>query len=92
VSEKDIPAELMINADQTGANLFPVSHRTYAAVGARQVRQLGLDDKRQITAMLAATAAGDTLPLMAIFQVGTGARAVDRSGVPLLKGLALNAV
>ncbi|EFJ51415.1 hypothetical protein VOLCADRAFT_87679 [Volvox carteri f. nagariensis] len=68
VGEKKIPPALVINADQTGANLFPVSYRTYAAIGAKQVRQLGLDDKRQIMAMIAVSAAGDMLPLKVIFQ------------------------
>jgi hypothetical protein len=69
VDEHKIPPSLVINGDQTGANIFPVSRRTWAKLGARQVRQLGLDDKRQLTAMVACSAAGDTLPLMVIFQV-----------------------
>jgi hypothetical protein len=31
-----------MNVDPTGANLYPASHQTYAAIGAKLIWQLGL--------------------------------------------------
>ena len=58
-----IPAELVINMDQTGMNLVPVGKFTYAKKGQKHVQLLGLDDKRQLTLVPAITAAGAPLPL-----------------------------
>ena len=44
----NIPPELVVNADQTGIMLVPVGKRTYARLGAKAIRLLGIDDKRQI--------------------------------------------
>ncbi|EFJ45323.1 hypothetical protein VOLCADRAFT_94427 [Volvox carteri f. nagariensis] len=51
-----IPPQLVINGDQTGCNMFPASRNTYARIGTRHVWALGLEDKWQITVMVACSA------------------------------------
>jgi hypothetical protein len=54
--------------DQTGVHLAPVDSRTYEASGNKEVKVIGADDKRQITACIASSLNGDLLPLQLIFQ------------------------
>ena len=64
---------LIINMDQTGVHLAPVDSRTYEAFGSKEVKVIGTDDKRQITACVASSLDGDLLPLQLIFQGKTPA-------------------
>lgn len=64
---------LVINMDQTGVHLAPVDSRTYESVGSKEVKVIGADDKRQITACIASSLDGDLLPLQLIFQGKTNA-------------------
>jgi hypothetical protein len=59
---------LAINMDQTGVNLVSASSFTYEMVGSSDVAVVGAEDKRQITACVAASLRGDLLPLQLIFQ------------------------
>lgn len=54
--------------DQTGVHLVPSASWTYEKVGSSSVAIVGADDKRQITACVAATLDGILLPLQLIFQ------------------------
>ena len=47
----EVPAELVVNWDQTGLNYVPVSQWTMEQEGAKRVAIDGKDDKRQITAV-----------------------------------------
>ena len=47
--EHRIPAELVINWDQTGIHIVPVSQWTMHTEGAKRVEIAGIQDKRQIT-------------------------------------------
>lgn len=69
VAKHKIPKQLTVNADQTGANVVPVDSHTYAKVGAKTVRMVGLEDKRALTVQMAVSADGDTLPCQVIFAV-----------------------
>ena len=62
-----IPLELIINWDQTGIQLAPTSNWTMEKCGAERVEIAALGDKRQITATLAGTLAGELLPLQVIY-------------------------
>ena len=62
VEEHSIPAQLVINMDETGLPTVPVSQWTLEEAGSRQVPVFGLEDKRQITALLACSATGTLLP------------------------------
>lgn len=63
-----IPHALIINWDQTGSKLVPVSEWTMEKVGTRQVAVVGKEDKREITVLLSGTATGDLLPPQVIYQ------------------------
>jgi hypothetical protein len=60
-------AEMIVNFDQTGLSIVPTSSWTLAEKGAKQVEIVGLDDKRQITALLGCSLTGDLLPLQLIY-------------------------
>jgi len=64
---------LVVNMDQTGVHLAPVDNKTYNVRGGKEVKLIGADDKRQITACLASSLNGDLLPLQLIFQGKTTA-------------------
>ena len=73
VEMMDIPPELVINWDQTGIKIVPVSSWTMEKKGAKRVEIAGVEDKHQITAVFAATAVGDFLPIQVIYQGKTAA-------------------
>jgi hypothetical protein len=52
VEIEEIPCELLINWDQTGIHYVPVSSWTMAKEGSKRVEIVGIDDKRQITAVI----------------------------------------
>ena len=62
VKTYDIPDDLIINFDQTNVMIVPVGHYTLDKVGSKQVSIFGLEDKRQVTMVLACTLSGNFLP------------------------------
>ena len=68
VTENAIPPKLIINWDQTGSKLVPVSEWTLAEQGSRQVPVVGKEDKWEITVLLAVSATGVLLPPQVIYQ------------------------
>ena len=52
VEMEDIPFDLIINWDQTGIHYVPVGSWTMDKEGSKRVEIAGVDDKRQITAVL----------------------------------------
>ena len=64
----DIPPDLVINWDHTGLNYVPVSNWTMAPEGSKRVEIVGIDDKRQITAVFAGTMSGLFLPPQIIYK------------------------
>ena len=66
VEMQEIPPELVINWDQTGIKIVPVSSWTMEKRGAKRVEIAGVDDKQQITAVFAATPIGEFLPFQLI--------------------------
>ncbi|CAG2257650.1 SF4 [Mytilus edulis] len=68
VREKhNIPDNLIINWDQTGCQLVPGGDWTMEKEGTQQISISGLDDKRQITLLLAVSMSGDLLPPQLIY-------------------------
>lgn len=67
VSLEGIPAELIINWDQTGIKFVPVSCWTHEKKGSTQVEIAGVEDKRQITATFVGTMSGQFLPAQIIY-------------------------
>ena len=64
----EVPAELIINLDQTGLKYVPVSEWTMEQEGAKRVEIDGKDDKRQITAVFGCSMSGDFLPPQLVYQ------------------------
>jgi len=68
VSMDEIPAELVINFDQTALSYVPTAHWTMEQEGTKRVEIIAKDDKRQITAVFAGTSSGDFLPPQLIYE------------------------
>ena len=66
VTLEDIPLDLIINWDQTGMHYVPVSSWTIAKEGSKRV-EIGIDDKRQITAVFGCSLTGDFLPVQLVY-------------------------
>ena len=69
VNMEDIPDQLIINWDHTALQYVPVSHWTIMEKkGSTRVPVAGVDDKRQLTIILACSMTGDFLPIQAIYK------------------------
>ncbi len=77
----DIPRELMFNWDQTGVKLVPTGEWTIHQAKAKIIPIANSDDKRQITAVLAATLTGEYLPPQLIYK-GKTMRCHPKVAVP----------
>ena len=78
----EVPAELVINWDQTGLNYVPVSQWTMAQEGAKRVEVDGKDDKCQITVIFGCSMSGDFLPPQLVYQ-GKTAKCLPSYQFPL---------
>ena len=63
VKMEEIPADLIINWDQTAMKLVPSCSWTMEKKGTKRVEISGINDKRQITAVFAGSMTGEFLPL-----------------------------
>ncbi|XP_070567237.1 uncharacterized protein [Ptychodera flava] len=68
VTEHRIPDNLIFNWDQTGVSIVPSGSWTMDLRGSEQVQITGLDDKRQITVILAVSLASQVLPPQLVYQ------------------------
>ena len=68
IEMEEIPPQLVINWDQTGIHYVPVSTWTMAPGGSKRVEIVGIDDKRQITAVFAGSMSGEFLPPQLIYK------------------------
>ena len=68
VTMEEIPAQLILNWDQTGIHLVPAASWTMEQVGSKRVEIKGVGDKRQITAVLCGSLTGDYLPPQLIYK------------------------
>ena len=68
VQMDEIPAQLIVNWDQTGINYVPVSNWTMEQAGSKRVEIVGKDDKQQITALFGCIMSGDFLPPQLVYQ------------------------
>ena len=68
VQMEDIPAELILNWDQTGIRIVPSSTWTMKKKGSKRVELTGINDKRQITAIFCGNLFGDLLPPQLIYK------------------------
>ena len=65
---EEIPPELVFNWDHTAISIVPGSSWSMELKGSQRVNIAGISDKRQITAVLCGTLAGDFLPPQLIYQ------------------------
>ena len=68
VTMEEIPPELILNWDQTGIKLVPSSSWTMEKCGEKRVEMVGINDKRQITAIFCGSVLGDFLPIQLIYK------------------------
>ena len=78
---EEIPESLIINWDHTGIHYIPVSSWTMEKQGSKRVEISGLDDKRQITAVLGVIMSGYFLPPQIIY-TGTTTRCLPKVHFP----------
>lgn len=71
VAMEEIPPELVLNWDQTGIKLVPSSSWTMERQGKKRVEMVGVNDKRQITALFCGTMLGDFLSIRGRLVVAT---------------------
>ncbi|CAK5278788.1 unnamed protein product, partial [Mycena citricolor] len=62
-----IPPSLVINADQAGNYVLPAGSHTFHDKGAKQINVVAKDEKHAYTMMITSSAAGDFLPIQAIW-------------------------
>ena len=65
---EDILPELVLNWDQTGIKLVPVSSHTIDRQGLKHVEVAGIKDKRLITAIFCGSLTGDFLPMQIVYK------------------------
>ena len=68
VELEEIPAQLILNWDQTGIKIIPTSSWTMEKEGSKRIEVVGVDDKRLITAVFCGTLVGDFLPVQLIYK------------------------
>ena len=68
VKKYNVPSQLTINIDQMGCQMVPTRNSTMAAVGSRQVAQVGKGDKRGVTAVIGSTVRGRLIPPQLIYK------------------------
>ena len=68
VTMEEIPAELILNWDQTGIKIVPSSTWTMERKGANRVEMVGVNDKCQITAVFCGALTGDFLPVQLVYK------------------------
>ena len=68
IEMEDISTDLVINWDQTGIHYVPVSNYTMEKEGSKRIELVGIEDKRQITAVFSGTMFGVFLPMQLIYQ------------------------
>jgi hypothetical protein len=69
--QHSIPPQLVYNIDETAVKIVPAAGWTMEQKGASTVAVTGIDDKRQVTATIAVTAAGEKLPIHLIYEGST---------------------
>lgn len=87
VNKNSIPKGLCFNFDETGISLGDVGKYTMAETASKQVRIIGIEDKRQITVVTATSADAQVLPLGVIWQ-GTwnSKRAIPKTAPGVVPG------
>lgn len=83
-----IPAQLVLNSDQTPSSYVSVGKLTMATKGAKSVPIKGLTDKKNITLTFTITFSGEFLPLQVIY--GGKTNACHPQGFVFPKGFSIS--
>lgn len=67
VRSNNIPLQMVVNFDQTGTKMVPVSDWTLEVQGTKQIDMIASDDKREVTVLLAVSLSGELLPPQVIY-------------------------
>lgn len=67
IEDHNIPLSMVINFDQTSTKMVPVSYWTLEVHGSKQIDMVGLDDEREVTALLTVSLTGELLPPQVIY-------------------------
>jgi len=68
ITMNEILPQLAINFDQTAINFVPTPSWTMEKEGAKRVEMMGIDNKRQMTAVFGASLSGDFLPPQLVYE------------------------
>jgi len=68
VTMDEIPPQLVINFDQTAINFVSTPSWTMEKEGTKRVEMIGIDNKRQMTAVFGALLSGNFLPPQLIYE------------------------
>ena len=79
---EDIPAQLILNWDQTGIKIVPSTTWTTDRRGVKRVEMIGVNDKKQITAVFCCSLVGEFLPIQIIY-AGKTARCHPKFNFPV---------
>lgn len=71
VTEFGVPPQLVFNVDETAINLVPASNWTMELEGSNRISVVGVDDKREITAVMGASCTGELLPPQLLYTGST---------------------
>ena len=63
----NVPPSMVVNFDQMGTKIVPISNWTMEIQGTKQIDMIGFDDKRELTVLLAVSLSGVLLPLQVIY-------------------------
>ena len=73
---------MVLNFDQTGTKMVPVSDWTLEVQGSKQIDMIGLEDKREITVLPAISLTGE-LPSPQVIYAGKTPRCHPHVNIPL---------
>ena len=62
VKSNNIPLQMVVNFDQTGIKMVPVSDWTLEVQGTKQIDIIASDAKREVAVLLAVSLSGELLP------------------------------
>ncbi|KAF7796672.1 hypothetical protein EIP86_007855 [Pleurotus ostreatoroseus] len=82
IRDNKIPAELIVNTDQTQALFASTTNLTYERIGSKQVAVANMDEKRAFTLVVGVSLSGEVLPFQAIYAGSKRSRVLPKATAP----------
>ncbi|KZP29506.1 hypothetical protein FIBSPDRAFT_716960, partial [Athelia psychrophila] len=79
IRDRGIPAELIVNTDQSQGVYAQGCNLTWAATGSKQVPIIGAEEKRAMTVVVSVSASGVLLPFQAVYGGKTNGSCPEKS-------------